>query len=144
MRKDSRTKETETPRRRAYRHAHLFTARIHDHAVYARKKKNPDWVQHRKELADQERLNLKIEVLTRYGGAGSLQCCWGECLVQDVDMLTLDHTFNNGARDRRENKCGCGSMLYRRLRRMGYPDGFQTLCGSHQMKKKIMFERENV
>ena len=139
-----RTKETETPRRREYRHAHLVLARLHDKHVYARKKTNAAWIANRKRAAFQERLNLKLKVLTHYGPNGELRCSWPNCDVTDLDMLTLDHAENNGATDRRKNRCGCGAKLYRRLRRELFPKGFQTLCGSHQLKKKIMFERTDV
>jgi hypothetical protein len=138
-----RTKETETPRRREYRRSHLVTARQHDKEVYARKKINAEWMRRRKENAFQERLNVKLAVLSHYGFEGKLQCAWPECPVTDVDMLTLDHVFDDGAVDRKVNQRGCGTQAYRCLRRTGYPNGFQTLCGSHQLKKKIMFERTN-
>jgi hypothetical protein len=80
----------------------------------------------------------KIEVLTHYGKDGKLQCRWPECDVTDLDMLTIDHINDDGAQDRREN----GVHIYSRLIRRGFPEGFQTLCGSHQLKKRVAGLRE--
>lgn len=136
MSPDKRTKEAHTIRRRIYRHTHLESARRHDAAVYARKKENAIWSANRKEVAFHERLNVKLAALAHYGPAGELRCAWLGCSVTDLDMLTLDHVADDGAIDRKVNRCGCGTNLYRRLRRENYPDGFQTLCGSHQLKKE--------
>lgn len=88
---------------------------------------------------NQRNIEIKLEVLTHYGLDGTLRCCWPDCPVNDVDMLTLDHIEENGAQDRREN--GTHSP-YRRLIRNNFPSGFQTLCGGHQFKKTLMLNRE--
>lgn len=83
----------------------------------------------------------KIEVLTHYGN-GELRCVWSECNIIDVDMLTLDHVNNDGAEHRKQlghNKVG---HLYRLLKNAGYPEGYQTLCWNHQLKKE--FERKRI
>jgi hypothetical protein len=54
-------------------------------------------------------------------------------------MLTLDHIANNGAEDRKAGRLG-GNM-YAYLRKAGYPDGHQTLCMNHQIKKEILRKR---
>ncbi len=136
-----RTKETESPRRREYRKRHLASSRVHDRIVYARKSTNEVWMDKRAQAAFQERMQLKIEVMSYYGPQGRLQCSWEGCAVDDVDCLTLDHINNDGFIDRKINKCGFGHNLYRKLRGKGYPAGFQTLCASHQLKKKLLFER---
>jgi hypothetical protein len=82
---------------------------------------------------------IKLDVLSRYGPQGKLQCCWPDCTVIDPDMLSLDHVENNGAEDRKIR--GTGVQLYCRLRKEGYPEGFQTLCFNHQMKKELMRRR---
>ena len=139
-----RTKDTESPRRREYRSRHLELARIHDSVTYARKSANEAWMNNRAANAFQERMSLKIEVLSHYGPQGNLQCSWPDCTVDDVDCLTLDHIRNDGFIDRKVNKCGFGHTLYRKLRIKGYPAGFQTLCASHQLKKKLLFERRPI
>lgn len=86
---------------------------------------------------------LKLEVLTHYGHLGYLECCWENCVVCDVDMLTLDHVENNGAQERKslygENKGASGGShrTYARVKREGYPEGYQTLCWNHQWKKQL-------
>lgn len=90
----------------------------------------------KREVANRQTAAIKLEVLTQYGKKRKLQCCWRGCTVVDIDMLTLDHINNDGAKHRRElgNK-----NVYRWVRRNGFPEGFQTLCGSHQLKKLINF-----
>jgi hypothetical protein len=89
------------------------------------------------------KVRLKIEVLSHYGPQGKLQCSWPECAVTDVDMLSLDHMNNDGAQDRKsEHRGGGGSKTYCRVRKQGFPDGFQTLCHNHQWKKELMRRRE--
>lgn len=82
---------------------------------------------------------LKIEVLTHYG-KGKLKCVVHGCKVQDLDMLTLDHVENDGARHRESlgRKGSGGASTYVDLKRRGYPTGHQTLCANHQLKKEIM------
>jgi len=83
---------------------------------------------------------LKIEVLSHYGPLGQLCCSWENCVVNDPDMLTLDHINNDGAVQRR--KLGNNAAVYRFVRKEGYPAGFQTLCHNHQWKKEIVRRRE--
>ncbi len=84
---------------------------------------------------------IKSDVLTHYG-KGTLQCCWTDCNVNDVDMLSLDHIQNNGAEHRRQlGGYSKACRLYRHLQREGYPQGYQTLCYNHQMKKEIVRKR---
>lgn len=79
----------------------------------------------------------KIEVLSHYSTNGKLRCSWRGCDVSDIDMLSLDHKNNDGAKERRSGYDGCGDGLYRKVKREGYPNGFQTLCHNHQWKKEI-------
>jgi hypothetical protein len=53
-------------------------------------------------------------------------------------MLSLDHVENNGAAHRRSMKAG---SIYSWIVRHLYPDGFQTLCFNHQMKKELRRRR---
>lgn len=83
---------------------------------------------------------LKLETLTHYGKGGLLQCCWDGCQETDIDCLTLDHIENNGYQDRGKGIRG-SKTLYRKLNKEGFPEGFQTLCGSHQLKKELIQRR---
>jgi hypothetical protein len=92
---------------------------------------------------NKDNLRARKETLTHYGKIGQLRCCWFRCLVSDIDMLTLDHIRNNGSEERRINKHIVGVRLYRMLRRAGYPEGYQTLCANHQLKKELNRRRNN-
>lgn len=90
-------------------------------------------------------LERKIEVLTHYGFNRTLRCCWRGCNVTDVDMLSLDHSANDGAIHRRSlnngSSEGGGSSVYADVKRRKFPKGFETLCCNHQMKKEILRRR---
>lgn len=90
------------------------------------------------------RLNAqaKLEVLEYYGKGNKVKCCWRGCQVVDPDMLTLDHILNNGAGNRKGFRQG-GLGMRKTLRRLNWPDTFQTLCWNHQWKKEIQHRREN-
>ncbi len=68
---------------------------------------------------------LKEEVLTHYSN-GNLACV--RCGFDDMGALCLDHINNDGAKDRQRGGRREGFCLYRNLRKLGYPAGFQTLC----------------
>ncbi len=88
---------------------------------------------------------VKLEVLTHYGPSGVLGCCWENCSVIDLDMLTLDHIKDDGARHvlpGRKHRL-TGTPLYRWARKHKYPKTLQTLCANHQFKKKMLKYRED-
>jgi hypothetical protein len=89
------------------------------------------------------KLELKIEVLSHYGKDEKLQCCWPGCEVNDIDVLTLDHVNDDGAKHRRSKGYGQGggSFLYWEVRKLDFPKGYQTLCCNHQWKKEILRRR---
>ena len=99
-------------------------------ASVAYKLNHPSYSDHQKEIAR----NLKLKVLTYYGPAGLLGCCWIGCTVVDLDMLSLDHIDDDGAKHRKEL---AGSSVYRDVLKRNFPSGFQTLCHNHQWKKRI-------
>jgi hypothetical protein len=84
----------------------------------------------------------KVKVLSHYGPDQELKCSWPGCIVTDVDMLTLDHIIEVG---RARVFQGCAFYSY--LSKRNFPDGYQTLCANHQMKKEFerrRRERKNV
>ena len=84
---------------------------------------------------------LKQEVLTHYGKDGNLQCCWPECTIKDLDMLSLDHVNDDGAEHRKH--IGKGTRMYLWAKRCGFPVGIlQTLCHNHQWKKELTRRRK--
>ena len=105
-------------------------------------KRNP--LAYRKDIENTKKQNLerKIRVLTHYGPDGRLGCCWVDCLIIDVDMLSLDHIHNDGASHRNALNKGAGRgkggrSVYRDVEKRNFPSGFQTLCFNHQMKKQL-------
>ena len=84
---------------------------------------------------------IKTAVLTHYGKNGTMKCCWEACEVVDPDMLSIDHVNDDGAKSRADE--ATGGMLYAKLIRRGFPEGFQTLCHNHQWKKEIRRNRAN-
>jgi hypothetical protein len=63
---------------------------------------------------------LRREVFLHYG-KGSLVCrCCGE---KEESFLTLDHLEGGGTKHRKS-----GEFSYRRLKKSGYPSGYQILC----------------
>lgn len=107
------------------------------------------WHEEHPEASDAIRRNcnirIKTEVLKHYGPNSELRCAWPGCVVDDLDMLTLDHVNNDGAEERRNagygNRGGAGREQYRRIKRMGFPEGYQTMCWNHQWKKELMRRR---
>ena len=79
----------------------------------------------------------KTEVLTHYGPKGQLRCCASQCEITDIDMLTLDHVANDGAQHRKK----ITTSVYQWVQRKKYPEGFQTLCANHQLKKELIRRR---
>ena len=84
-------------------------------------------------------IEKKTIALTQYGPEKQIKCSWSDCMVTDLDMLSLDHIDNSGARDRKIR--GTGISLYMSLMKDGWPPGFQTLCHNHQWKKEILRRR---
>ena len=92
---------------------------------------------HRKSWRKQHKA-AKGAALTHYGKGGKLLCQWPWCKVSDLDMLTLDHIKDDGAKHRKDLGC-YGGKIYEWLRAHGFPPELelQTLCWNHQWKKRI-------
>jgi len=90
------------------------------------------------------RAKLKLEVLTHYGPKGVLGCCWKDCPIIDLDMLSLDHKKDDGNQHLWPNgERIMGEDLYRWAKRNNYPKNLQTLCMNHQQKKKMLKVRKD-
>ena len=75
----------------------------------------------------------KAETFIMYGGH-FCQCC-GE---QEFNFLSLDHIANNGAAERKElGYSGTGHAFYRRLKKLGFPSGYQVLCMNCNFGKRM-------
>ena len=68
-----------------------------------------------------------LATLDAYDGR-KCACC-GENILQ---FLTIDHISNDGYKTR---SLGRGSSLYARLKRLGYPQGYQVLCFNCNLAK---------
>lgn len=68
------------------------------------------------------RQGLKASVFDAYGG---FCACCGE---DDLRLLTLDHLRNDGAAERRAMGRGASQQIYAKLKKDGYPSGYQVLC----------------
>ncbi len=88
---------------------------------------NCDEAHVRRMLKNREnRLRIKAEVFAAYGG--SVCAC---CGLKGIDFLTLDHIHNNGAEEREKlmgSRSIAGLSFYRKLKKLGFPDGYQVLC----------------
>ena len=72
---------------------------------------------------------LKIDVIEGYGG----KCA--HCAEDNPYFLSIDHIFNDGAKERKKIS---SSILYRKLRRENYPkDRYQLLCYNCNWKKEL-------
>ena len=105
-------------------------------------KNNPLRLAKHREGSAAYKVKVKVETLSHYGPDGNLKCSWPGCGVDDIDVLSLDHVVGGGNEDRRASNCAGGTAQYVKLRKLGYPDGFQTLCMNHQFKKDILQRRE--
>jgi hypothetical protein len=81
-----------------------------------------------KAKAKTSQLALKLETFEAYGGAYCVQCGFA-----DHRALNLDHIGGGGEIDR--NQPGSRTIYYR-LKREGFPAGFQVLCANCNSIKK--------
>ena len=86
--------------------------------------------------------NLKLEVFNHYGGP---VCAEEDCHETDIDVLTLDHINEDGAKERRLLKdlygIAKGNRFYVYLKKNNYPSGYQVLCMNHNWKKHFNHNR---
>ena len=100
-----------------------------------RKRTHQEWAKGNKDKIsardNRYREKLKNEILSHYGT--SCACC-GESARE---FLTLDHVNGGGNKNRIEllGKPQAGNAFYRKIRVLGFPDGFQTLCWNCNMAK---------
>ena len=97
--------------------------------IKAWQKANPEKV---KESQYRNRLKVKLECFEAYGGA--VCACCGET---ELVFLALDH-INGGGSQHRKELGALGEVLYRTLRREGFPPGYQVLCHNCNQAKHIL------
>ena len=79
-------------------------------------------------------LKIKTEVMKHYGN-GEAACL--RCGYNDIRALNIDHVNGGGKNDRKSHKRHGGYSFYLKLRKLGYPSGYQTLCANCNLIKKI-------
>lgn len=85
--------------------------------------------------AKQTREELKREVYGHYSN-GEYKCAC--CGIDVYEFLCIDHINNDGNVDRKNNPSHqTGDKLCRRLKRDGYPEGYQLLCYNCNITKGI-------
>jgi hypothetical protein len=72
---------------------------------------------------------LRAEIIEAYGG--ECACCGEDLPV----FLTIDHVNGGGNQERRQ---WGGTSLWRRLRREGFPPGYQVLCWNCNAAKHML------
>ena len=80
--------------------------------------------------------NLRDRVLAFEHYGGSKCAC---CLETEFSFLSLDHKDGKGNLHRRElfgNKFIAGHHMYRKLRELHFPEGFQVLCMNCQVGRR--------
>lgn len=82
------------------------------------------------------RIKVKLKVFTHYS-KGKPICCVRGCNINDIDMLALDHTNNDGAAHRKSIGNVSGFGLYDWAQRNNYPKMFQVMCWNHNIKKEM-------
>ena len=110
-------------RHRAYHRDYKQRTYNANRAIYSATKKR-QYIKHRDSILTKRRndiWNLKVEVLGHYG-----KVC-GCCGESNIKLLCLDHTNNNGAVERKAG-LRSGHVFYAKLKKAGFPPGYQTLC----------------
>ena len=78
-------------------------------------------------------LAVKLEVLTHYSKGDNPACvCCG--MDDSHEFLTMDHITSK--KEMGKKLSDKGQKLYRRLKREGFPNGYQTLCWNCNSAKK--------
>lgn len=77
------------------------------------------------------RYNKKIEAFTQYSTNGEIKCA--KCGYEDIRALSLDHINNDALIQKRKINAKhprqvTGTLIYRDLKKQGWPKGFQILC----------------
>src|ERR1700731_3209728 len=85
----------------------------------------------------ESRKRTKRRVIDAYGG----KCAAKGCKIRDIDMLTVDHVNNDGAKERRNKTVWSGDAIYRHVIKEGFPKKYQILCANHNLKKELERKR---
>lgn len=83
------------------------------------------------------RQRIKYEVLNHYSLLNLGYPVCGCCGETNLAKLNIDHIQGNGRAHRRQLGISTNTQFYLWLKNQGYPFGYQTLCGSCNLKKEI-------
>ena len=90
-----------------------------------------------------DRTRIKIDVLTHYGNG---KCACVKCGFDNLDALCLDHINDDGYKSRNpkysSRSNASGIHFYYKLRKGGFPSGYQTLCANCNQIKWVNLCRE--
>lgn len=82
------------------------------------------WREKNKEKVFQYQQKIRLEILNHYSKTPLPSCAC--CSERNIEFLTLDHIYNNGAEERKNGLEGRNLFYY--LRKNNFPDGYQVLC----------------
>jgi len=97
---------------------------LSNYTMEEKQKRKRDWVRNHNQ-------KLKIEVFTHYGNG---KCACVKCGYSDIRALSIDHVESKRKSHTIEKT---GKALWGRLKKTGYPEGFQTLCMNCQFIKRV-------
>lgn len=83
------------------------------------------------------RWKAKMEVLLAYSSNGVPSCV--QCGETDVRVLQIDHIIPRCV-THPEEKISVGGGLYKRLKKEGFPSGYQILCANCNHRKRYIDE----
>lgn len=82
------------------------------------------------------RRKVKLKVFTHYS-KGKPVCCIKDCDIDDMDMLSLDHTNDDGAAHRKQVGAKTGTFMYEWAIKNNFPPIFKVMCWNHNIKKQL-------
>jgi len=95
---------------------------------------------HKQEFLERQtisRQRMKQEVFSHY--SKGIPVC-AHCGETELVVLCLDHINNDGNAQRKNTGVHGGYDFYRRLKREGYPEGYQVLCFNCNMRESFKGE----
>jgi len=94
---------------------------------------SPSRKKYRREWERKNRIKIRYEVLKHYSSLDYPIC--NACGIDDIDVLCIDHIKGGGKEERKQ--WGNGSIFYKKLKKEGFPPGYQVLCWNCNHKKLI-------
>lgn len=98
---------------------------------YSRIRNKPEYRARQSMYQKSSRFKFKMEAFTKYSTNGEIKCA--TCGFTDIRALTLDHIRNDGLNHKktinaRSPRQVTGTLVYRDLKKKGWPVGYQILC----------------